>query len=339
MLFSSRLPLTKLIDLCQVLRHNLDAGVPIEKVFRQQAQKASGSLRDMAGRVHDVLKRGDNLETALEAEQKTLPPMFISLVIVGERTGNLPEVFAALESFYRSQQKLRRQLIAQSMLPALQFVAAIFVIAALILILGLIAESQGTKAIDPLGIGLTGPRGAVLFLVFTFGSLAALVGLYLSAARFLAQKAAVDALLLRLPAIGPTLSALALARFCMALQLTFETALPIAEALRLALRATGNAAFMSLAGKMGRNLRDGLAGPLAQSGVFPEEFCMIIAVAEEGGRLPEVMRQQAKQYEELAELRLTVLMRMAGFGVWLVVAVFITIAIFRIVTTTYLSQF
>lgn len=336
-MFSSRLSLTNVIELCQVLRHNLEAGVPVEKVFRQQAQKAAGPLRALAGRVHLVLKRGDNLEAAFAEERDTLPPLFTSLVVVGERTGNLPEVFAALEGYYRSQQKLRRHLLSQSMLPALQFIAAIFVSAGLILVLGLIAESRGGQAPDPLGIGLTGPGGAALFLVFTFGTLAALVGLYLAASRHLRQKAALDALLLRLPAVGPCLSALALARFSMAMRLTMETSLPIAESVRLGLRATGNAAFASLAGKMGRNLRDGIAVPLAQGGVFPEEFCSVVAVAEESGRLPEVMRQQARHYEELAELRLTVLMRMAGFGVWLIVAAFMVFAIFRIATTMYLT--
>lgn len=335
--FSARLPLANLVELCQVLRHNLDAGVPAEKVFRQQAQKGSGPLRDLAERVHDVLKRGDNLEMAFEQEKQTLPPLFVSLAIVGERSGSLPEVFAALESYYRTQQKLRKQLVSQSMLPMLQLIAAVFVIAGLILVLGLIGDAKDGQAIDPLGVGLTGPRGAVIFLLIVFGTLTGLIGLYFASKRFMSQKAGVDALLLRLPGVGPCLSALALGRFSLAMRLTLETSLPLAESVRLSLRATDNAAFQSVASRVGKNLRDGLAAPLAASGVFPAEFCSTVAVAEESGRLPEVMRQQAKLYQELAETRLTVLMRLAGFGVWAVVALFIIIAIFRIVTRVYID--
>lgn len=336
--YSRRLPLAEVIELCHLLRHNIEAGLPIEKIFRQQAQRSSGKLRDLAERVHDVLKRGDNLETAFAREQETLPPLLISLVAVGERTGNLPDVFTSLESYYRTQQKLRRQLVAQSMLPALQLIAAIFIIAGLILVLGLIAESHGGQAIDPLGVGLTGPRGALLFLLFTLGTLGGVIGIYLAGQRFLRQKAAIDALLLRLPAIGPCLSALALARFSLAMRLTLDTSLPLAEAMQLGLRATGNAAFQAAAEAMNRkNLREGLADPLARTGVFPEDFCSVVAVGEESGRLPEVMRQQAKQYQEIAETRLTSLMRMAGFGVWLIVAMIIIFAIFRIVTKVYIE--
>jgi type II secretory pathway component PulF len=56
-------------------------------------------------------------------------------------------------------------------------------------------------------------------------------------------------------------------------------------------------------------------------------------VGEESGRLPEVMEQQAQYYHELAEQRLAVLTRVAGWGVWLFVAVLIVIAIFRLFLT------
>ena len=55
-----------------------------------------------------------------------------------------------------------------------------------------------------------------------------------------------------------------------------------------------------------------------------------MATGEESGRLAEVMKQQAKFYEEDAELRLAVINRMAGFGVWAFVAMLIIFAIFRL---------
>jgi type II secretory pathway component PulF len=60
------------------------------------------------------------------------------------------------------------------------------------------------------------------------------------------------------------------------------------------------------------------------------DFVNIIAVAEEGGRVPEVMANQAQYYEEEATRRLAVLTRIAGFGVWLFVASLIIMAIFRL---------
>lgn len=332
MIFSSRMPLSDLIALCRALHHNLDAGITVQNVFRQQADRGVRGVRPVAERIYDVIRQGYSLEDALEEEKNTFPPLVLSLVGVGENTGCLPEVFAALEAYYSLQQRLWRQFVSQCTLPLLQLFGAIFVIAGLIFILGMIAESNNTQAMDPLGVGLTGASGAIMFLCIAFGTMGGFVGLYLLSSRFLAQKAVVDGLLLRAPTIGPCLEALALARFCLAMRFTLETALPIEEALDLSLKATGNAAYAVRCEDVKDSVKAGeeLSTALTDSNMFSTDFLSIIATAEESGRLPEVMKHQAKYYEEEAERRLTVLSKVAGFGVWAFVAILIIIAIFRI---------
>jgi type IV pilus assembly protein PilC len=330
MLFSSRLPTADLIMLCRTLRHSLDAGLTLVQVFRQQAKRSTARLRPVADRIHDVLKQGNELSAALKEEGGKFPPLFVAMVGVGEATGTLPEVFAALEQYYQLQQRLWRQFVSQATLPALQFVAAIFVISGMILLLAIL--SKGDKPYDPLGLGLTGASGAATFFFGSFGIVAAFFLAYVIASRSLQQKAAVDAVLLRLPAVGTCLKSLAMARFCLAMHYTFETALPIEEALDLSLLATGNAAFRVKTPAMQDAVRGGddLTTALTNSGLFSDEFLTVVATAEESGRLAEVMKQQAKFYEEDAELRLSVINRMAGFGVWAFVAILIIFAIFRL---------
>lgn len=337
MLFSSRLPTTDIISLCRSLRHNLDAGLTITHIFRQQAERGPTRLRPVASRIHDFLKRGDNLETALKEERGTFPPLFASMVHMGEETGTLPEVFGALEHYYQMQLRLWRQFVSQCTLPALQFVAAIFVISLMILVLGIIAQTQNSQPMDPLGLGLTGVAGAATFFFGSFAIVAAFFLGYIILSRSLQHKAAVDALLLRLPAIGPCLNSMALARFCLAMHYTFETALPIEEALDLSLLATGNAAYRVRTPVVREAVRVGedLTQALTKSGLFSDEFMTIIATGEESGRLPEVMSHQSKYYEEDAERRLAVLSRLAGFGVWAFVALLICIAIFRLAMSVF----
>jgi type II secretory pathway component PulF len=334
MLFSKRLPLSNLIELCRALRHQLGAGLTLRDVFRHQSTRGAPAVRPVAGRVAEVLGRGGDLEGALKREGEAFPPLFLAMASVGEQSGMLPEVFGELEKYYARQQRLRRQFLAQSAWPLTQFVLAIFVVAGLILILGLLPQNRtpAGKPYDPLGLGLAGPGGALIFLGAVFGMLLALGGLYLLATRALRGGAAVDAFLLGLPAVGPCLRALALARFCVALRLTFETAMPTARALRLALRATGNHAFMERGEGIEAAVRAGkdLTLSLGQSGRFPEDFRNILAVAEESGRLTEVLREQAEYYHEEAGRRLTVLTSLASYGVWFVVGGLIIFVIFRL---------
>jgi type IV pilus assembly protein PilC len=334
MLLSPRLPLPSLIELCRVGRHYLGSGLTLRDVFRQQARRGPSALRPAAGRISAALERGDTLEEAIKREGTLFPPLVVSLVGVGEETGMLPEVFGELERYFVRQRQLRQQFLSRIAWPAIQFFLAVLVLAGLIFVMGFIAEmhGSGTQAFDPLGLGLSGAGGALIFLGVIFGTLLAGWGVYLLLTRGLRQKPAVDRFLLGLPALGPCLRALALGRFCLALRLTTETGMSIARALRLSFRATGNSAFAEGSAAAEAAVKEGedLTLALVRTGLFPEDFQRIIAVAEESGQLHEVLKHQADHYHEEASRRLAVLTSLAGYAVWLTVAVFIIVAIFRI---------
>lgn len=334
MLLSSRLSLSDLIEMCRSLRHYLGAGLPIVAAFRNQAKRGRAQVRPPAGRIADALEGGDSLEDALQREQTYFPSLFLALARVGEHSGMLAEVFAEMEKYYLRQRKLWRQFLTQSTWPLIQFVLAIFVLAGLILIMGMIAESRGGQPLDPLGLGLAGPSGAMIFLGVVFGVLVGLGAIYWLLTRRLSGAVAMETFLLGLPALGPCLRALALARFCMALRLTTETGMSIVDAMRLSLSATGNAAFVARSEQIETELRRGeeLTRALAKSGLFPEEFQQMMAVAEESGTLDQVLAHQTEHYQEESGRRLAALTSLAGYCVYGFVALIIIIAIFRIAT-------
>jgi type IV pilus assembly protein PilC len=329
-MFSRQLSLSSLIELCRSLRHYLAAGLTVRESFDHLAKKGDGKSRAVCARIHDRLKRGDDLEAAIKPESAVFPTIFHSLAGLGEQTGNLPEIFHELENYFRLQAKLRMQFLAQSIWPVLQFFAAIFVIAGMLLILGLIAP-LGSKPFDPIGLGLTGPVGAAIFLGVTLGTVALFViGIVVGPRLFLGGM--IDGLLLRVPAVGGCLRALALSRYCLAQRLTLETAMPITTAVRLSLRATGNQAFAAAADTAVAGVRRGgeLTQALTKTRLFPQEFLHVLAVGEESGRLTDVLQQQAEHYQEESSRRMTILTWVAGALVWLIVAVLIVIVVFRI---------
>jgi type IV pilus assembly protein PilC len=333
MTFSQRLPLSDVIVLCKLLRHYVSAGLTVTQVFRQQAEKGSLRLRPAAARIAGALEHGEALEDALAPEAELFPPLFVHLIRVGEQSGMVPEVAGELEKYFSRQQKLLRRFVAQITWPVIQFFLATVVLALLIWIMGLIGESRPAKErLDPLGLGLLGGRGAIIFLVVVYGTLAGLAAAYFFARRTLSGRATVDARLLRVPAIGPCLQALALTRFCTALALTGETGMAIQRALNLSMRATGNEAFAAYGKKAETAVKKGdeLTRALVRTNLFPEEFLHVIAVGEESGQITEVLRQQAIYYDEEAGRRLTILAAVAGRGVWLLVAAFIVFAIIRL---------
>lgn len=328
-MFSRRLPLSALIELCRVLRHQLDAGITIHQVMKRQGERGPGAVRGLAGRIAGALGQGSSIADALEAEKTAFPPMFLSLVKVGESTGQLAEIFGELEKYYQLELQLRRQFRGQIIMPLIQFVAAVLVMAGLIYILGILAK-DGKPMLT--FFGLSGASGSLAFLATVFGSCTLGWILFLLMARLARQQAWRDSLLLGLPVLGPCVNALVMSRFTLALQLTLDTGLAITRALRLSLNATGNAHFAGRADQVVLALKNGetLHEALRASKLFSEDFLNILASAEESGQVPEVMRRQARFYHEEASQKMKTLTLFAGLGVWACSAGFIIWAIFRL---------
>src|ERR1043165_6492598 len=229
-MFSQRIPLTDLIDLCRVLRHQLSAGLSIQKVMQQQAQRGRRSVRRVAGCLSESLQKGNSLSDSLEPHQDVFPPLFFSMVHLGETSGHLAEIFGELERYYQLELQLRRQFRSQTFMPILQFVAAVFVLAGLIFILGMIAGARNSAPLLTI-FGLSGASGSLAFLGVVFGSIALIWLVYNVLASIGQQKAWLDRLFLGLPAVGPCLRALVMSRFTLALQMTLDTGLSINKAL------------------------------------------------------------------------------------------------------------
>jgi type IV pilus assembly protein PilC len=338
MFLSRRISLGSLIELCRAMRNYLSAGVMARDAFRQQAVLGTPGVRAVAGRIASELEQGHNLQHALEREAGAFPPMFVSLVGVGEETGNLPEVFGELERYFVRLQSLRRRFLAGIAWPILTFTIAILIVAGFILVLGLLPVAMmpnGKDRYDPLGLGLFGVSGALTFLGCVAAFFVGLYLLYVLVTSVLRRGALVAKVLLKVPVLGRCLRAMALARFCMALRMTLESGMPVRQALALSLRATGNDAFVAQTATVQTAVRKGdeLSMALGRAGIFPSDFLHILAVAETSGRFDDVLENQAENYNHEVSWRLTALTLAAIVLVFLFVGGMIILVIFRIFLT------
>jgi type IV pilus assembly protein PilC len=329
-MFSRRLPLQDLVEVCRLLRHSLGAGVGVVRVLQQLRQRGPASFRAMAQQLDEAVERGEMLSDALARAKDRFPPLFLSMVQLGEETGNLPEILRALEQYFQLEVQLRRQFRSQIFPTLIQFVLATLIVAGLLFILGQLAPANGRPLITFLGLG--GAAASLAFLGTVYGSIFGVWLLYNLTAQATGRQAATHRLLLRVPILGPCLEAIALSRFTLALQLTLDSGLPIARGLRLSLEATANAAFAAQAEVVVQTVKSGrtLHEALERSGLFTEEFLNIVATAEEGGRVPEMMHHQAEFYQEEATRRLTALTRAAAGLVWVAYAGFMIWMIFNV---------
>ena len=76
------------------------SGVPILQALNITKETAGNVIISEAiGRVHDAVKEGESIVHPLEAS-KVFPPMVISMVDVGEETGQLPDMLLKIADVY-----------------------------------------------------------------------------------------------------------------------------------------------------------------------------------------------------------------------------------------------
>jgi type IV pilus assembly protein PilC len=334
MLFSSRLSLGALLQWCRALKHGLDIGLPLPKIFRQQAKSGPTEARTLANQLADRLQAGESLAEVFKAERSRFPSLLVELVHIGEETGRLTETFVVLEDYFEMVRTNRKRLASALVWPIMVYISAVVIVAIMICVLGMIAPS-GTKAFDPLGLGLLGPKGAGLFLLaaFTFSFIVTIF--YFVVRENEAIRSPLEAFALRIPGLDSAFRAFALQRFCLALHMTSEAGLRVDRGLHLAFRATVNSAYAAHADRAAQQIRKGneIASTLAPCGsrLFPDEFLDSVQIGETTGQLAEVMQKQAAHYREEAVRKMGVLTMLFGALVYGFVMLLVIIVIFRIV--------
>jgi type II secretory pathway component PulF len=329
-MFTRRIPLPDLIDLCRSMRHQLSAGLSIQRVLKQQSERGRASVRSIAARVSDAIRGGDSFSDALEREQRAFPPLFLAMAKVGETTGHLAETFGELERYFALELQLRRQFRSQTILPILQFFLAVFLMAGVIYVLGLIGSMNNARPLFTI-FGLSGGAGSLAFLGMVFGALASVWLLYSVISRLGHQKTWMDRVLLSLPGIGPCVRAVIMSRFTLAMHLTLDSGLSIWKAVGLSFDATGNAFFASRSGAAVKSLKSGMSlhTALESARLFDDSFLETVIVSEETGGVPELMRTLSQQYQEDAGHKLKLASRVAAMGVGFCVMAFIVWGIFQ----------
>lgn len=332
MLFASRVPLKTLMILSRSLATMLESGIPIRKSIAIVSKKVMHApTKKVLKEVADAIQEGSDVASALKEHGNFFPTLFLEMVEMAEDAGSLPEVLKHLADHYEANIRMKREFISSITWPVFQLVAAIFVIALLIIVLGGIAESTGSDSMSFLVFGLSGTTGALTWLMGTFGTFAAMYVAYLMIQRAAQAKAIVDPILLLVPVLGHCLRCFAISRFSWSFFLTQQSGMPVTRSLKGSLKATGNGAFISQTPYITSAVMEGdsLTESLAQSRLFPEEFIEMVSVAEDSGTVPEMLQRLSPQFEDDARRALKMVTGMISGLVWLCVAGFIIAFVIR----------
>lgn len=259
------------------------------------------------GELASDLEKGRALSVSMHRFPNIFPPLFISMVNVGENTGQLGPAFAQISHYLEVDRETQDQIKTATRYPT--FVMIALVIAMVILNLFVIPSFTSVFA----GFGTELPWATRLLIAtsdFTVNYwhliLLAAIVTFMGLSAYLKTedgKYKWDRFKLRLPIVGTIIERATLARFSRAFSMAFRAGVPITQTLAIVSKAVDN----SYLERQIMSMRDGLehGESLTQtaiaSGLFTPLVLQMISVGEEAGGVDDMLDEVANFYEREVE--------------------------------------
>jgi type IV pilus assembly protein PilC len=310
------------------------SGVPLAPALAELSHELRGGrLGALLERVRADVEGGTSLEEALGRHGEAIPPLYSSLVRVGERTGNLPAVLQQLSAFGQRYLWLRYRLQVAMAYPTVLFVLLLIFLGFFVThVMAQFEDLYASFGRDlpllsawVLGLG----RGLLHWGLPAGGGLAILALILRGIARGPRFDIPWERLKMVVPFFGPVYRTVLSARFFRALSLMLAHGAPIAESLRLAGLATGSALFSRAAQQaaMAVTQGEGVSDALGATGVLRRTHCWILEQGERNGKFPVVLERLADTCDQEAERLEQNSLSMVGPGMVIVCGVLVGAAV------------
>ncbi len=305
------------------------AGLPILKGLDLLADRLTDpKLGRYIKAVRDEVKTGTGLSDAFE-HQGVFPPIYVTTVLAGERSGALTEVLDRFLIYQRLSLSVRKKLLVSLMYPALLTVLVIALIVFLVtFVVPNFAELYSSmQAALPLptriliAIGTTA-RNYVLVgaAVLILGG----VGLWFWARRESSQET-IDQWKRRTPLFGQIWTKFQVAQFSRVLSTLLIGGIPLTQALDTAGRSLGSVLLKKALDRTSTSVKEGksLSASLNATGIFPSLSIDMMEVGESTGALPQMLNSVAEFYEEDVQTRTAAVLSMVEPAIMIFMGIFV----------------
>ncbi len=313
-LFKEKVQHTDILLFSRQLYSLLKAGVPILRALAGlQESSTSKPMKVLLQDLRDSLDAGRELSAALARHPKVFPSFYLSMVRVGEMTGQLEEVFLRLYHHMEFERFMREQVSSALRYPS-------FVIAAMgmaIVVVNVWVIPAFAKVFENMKAELPVMTKLLIgFSNFTVAwwpyLLAGAVGAVFAFRAWVATprgRYLWDRIKLHIPIAGRIVTKATLARFSRSFALASRSGVPIIQALSNVAQTMDNAYMTERLTKMRTSVERGesMLRAAIGTGIFTPVVLQMIAVGEESGSLDDMMQEIAEMYQREVEYELKTL--------------------------------
>jgi type IV pilus assembly protein PilC len=284
----------------------IDAALPLVQCLDILATQTPNKIfARIIGQVKNAVEQGATFSDALRRHPRVFDDLYVNLVAAGEVGGILDTILNRLAIYIEKAVKLRGQIQSAMFYPIGVLVVAVGVITVMLIKVIPTFENMykemghaqlpvATRFVINISHGFVNKW--YLYAGALFGVIAG-SGVMRQTDR---GKEIFDRMLLRLPVVGGTLRKVVVARFTRTLGTLLTSGVPILDALDICARTAGNKVVEQGIVKTRDKIAEGhdMAGPLAESRVFPMMVVQMIGVGEQTGAMDQMLQKIADFYEE-----------------------------------------
>jgi type IV pilus assembly protein PilC len=295
----------------------IDAGLPLVQALDIIGNQADNlAFRKVLLTVKSKVEAGSTFADALGEHPKVFDELFVQLVRAGEIGGILDTILQRLGAYIEKNDKLKRRVKGAMVYPAIVLTIAIAVVVVLIAFVVPTFE----KMFKDMGGTLPGPTQFLINVSYGFRSQWYLF-LGIPTALFVAFKAAIRKgrgqeiwhdVVLKAPLFGTLVKKVAVARFTRTLGTMLSSGVPILDALEIVAKAAGNRTVERGILHVRAKISEGknIAGPLAETKVFPPMVVQMIGVGEATGAMDAMLNKIADFYDDEVDVAVAALTSM-----------------------------
>jgi type IV pilus assembly protein PilC len=305
------------------------AGLPILKSLDLLADRLTDEkLGRHIKAVREEVKTGTVLSDAF-AHQNVFPPIYVTSVLAGEKSGSLVEVLDRFITYQKLTLAVRKKVLVSLLYPAVLVVLVICLIVFLVTyVVPNFAELYNSmQARLPLATRMLIAVGTTARSYILVGALvlaAAALGIYLWARRESAQET-IDGWKMRTPLLGEIWTKYQVAQFARVLGTLLVGGIPLVQALETSGRSLGTVLLKKTLDKTAVLVREGksLSASLTTTGIFPDLAIDMMEVGESTGALPQMLTSVAEFYDEDVSTRMTALLSLIEPAIMIFMGIFV----------------
>ncbi len=305
------------------------AGLPILKGLDLLADRLTDEkLGRYIREVRKEVRTGTILSDAF-AKQGVFPPVYVTSVLAGEKSGALVEVLDRYVAYQKMTLAVRKKLMVSLMYPCVLVVLVISLIFFLVTyVVPNFAELYSSmQAKLPFATQMLIAVGTTArsYVLVGFGGLVALgVFLYFWSKRE-SSREMIDRVQMNMPVVGEVWVKYQVAQLCRVLGTLLVGGIPLVPALETAGRSLGTVLLRKALEKAAISVKEGrpLSESLSKTGLVPDLAVDMMEVGESTGALPAMLSSVAEFYDQDVATRMAALLSLIEPAIMIFMGIFV----------------